>query len=291
MNRRREALTFEAPGAQVFVPDGTPIDEALRRTTHLGVGAHPDDLEILAAPGILACAGDLDRWFTGVVVTDGAGSPRSGPYATFDDERMKTVRREEQHAAARIGRYSAVVQLSYASANVRANSAVQVVADLERVLRVTRPEHVYTHNLADRHDTHVAVALRLLEAARRLPREERPTRVIGVEVWRDLDWLLAPERVFMDLGDNERLQLELLAAFESQIAGGKRYDLASVGRRRAHATFAEHASVDQASSAVLGMDLTPLLDGRDPSEYVDECIRRFAADVRSRIQRLSSAAE
>jgi len=37
----------------------------------------------------------------------------------------------------------------------------------------------------------------------------------------------------------ENLQFALLGVFESQIAGGKRYDLALMGRRRANATYFE----------------------------------------------------
>ena len=38
------------------------------------------------------------------------------------------------------------------------------VEDLAGLLRLARPEVVYTHNLADKHPTHVAVALRTISA-------------------------------------------------------------------------------------------------------------------------------
>ena len=56
--------------AELFVPDGTPAQEAFARTTHMGIGAHPDDLEILAWDGIAECFGRDDAWFSGVVVTE-----------------------------------------------------------------------------------------------------------------------------------------------------------------------------------------------------------------------------
>jgi len=34
--------------AEIFVPDGSSIDQALRRTTHVAIAAHPDDIEIMA---------------------------------------------------------------------------------------------------------------------------------------------------------------------------------------------------------------------------------------------------
>ena len=55
----------KADGSEAFVPDGAPLSTALARTTHLGIGAHPDDLEIMACHGILECYRNNDRWFTG----------------------------------------------------------------------------------------------------------------------------------------------------------------------------------------------------------------------------------
>jgi LmbE family N-acetylglucosaminyl deacetylase len=163
----------------------------------------------------------------------------------------------------------------------------EVVLDLTRILRATRPEVVYTHNLADKHDTHVAVTLRLLEACQSLPAEERPRRVIGCEVWRDLDWLPDADKVVLPVSGREQLQLALIGVFESQIAGGKRYDLAGLGRRRAHATFSESHELDRHSAVVFGMDLTPLLEGGDASRYALSFVERLAAEVRERIERLS----
>ena len=59
--------------ADVWVPDGLPIEEALGRTTHLGVGAHQDDLEFMSLHGILECYDHDDRWYAGVVITNGGG--------------------------------------------------------------------------------------------------------------------------------------------------------------------------------------------------------------------------
>ena len=32
-------------GAEFFIPDNLPIEEAIARTTHMGISAHQDDLE------------------------------------------------------------------------------------------------------------------------------------------------------------------------------------------------------------------------------------------------------
>jgi hypothetical protein len=147
---------------------------------------------------------------------------------------------------------------------------------------------VYTHNLADKHDTHVAVALRVIEALRGLDPDERPQRVIGCEVWRALDWLVDSDKVRMDVSQHENLQFALLGVFDSQIAGGKRYDLASMGRRRANATYFESHGVDATTGLSYGMDLTPLIKDASltPAEFMGQFIQRFAEDVQERLKRM-----
>jgi LmbE family N-acetylglucosaminyl deacetylase len=277
-------------GAEIFVQDGRDADSALARTTHMGIVAHPDDLEILASRGILDCFGRSDRWFCGVVACDGAGSARSGPYAAFTDEQMREVRRQEQRKAAVVGEYGAVVLLDYTSAQAKAPGRKALVADLRALLDRCQPEVVYTHNLADRHDTHVATALGVIEACRALPLERRPRRLLGGEVWRDLDWLADPDKVAEDVAERESLAMSLIGLFDSQIAGGKRYDLAVLGRRRAHATYRESHQLDRSTALSLAMDLTPLLqdDRLEPMSLVRGLVERFSAEVRERLARLGS---
>src|SRR5882724_2581705 len=91
--------------ADIFVPDGKPVADALQRITHLGIGAHQDDLEFMAFHGILNCFASGEKWFGGVTCTNGSGSARSGPYANFTDAELTAVRRREQNTAATIGNY------------------------------------------------------------------------------------------------------------------------------------------------------------------------------------------
>ena len=280
-------MKLSQASAQIFVPDQSPLAVALPRTTHLGIGAHQDDLEIMAAHGIMECFGDSERWFTGVVVTDGAGSARDFAYQAHTDEQMKAVRRAEQKKAAYVGEYGAQFLLDHPSATVKDPSNSGLRAELVEILGVTRPEVVYTHNLADRHDTHVAVALRVIAACRALEPSNRPRRLIGCEVWRDLDWLSDADKVPLPLDGREHLQQALLGVFDSQIAGGKRYDLATAGRRRAHATYSESHGTDRHSALAWGMDLTALMHAGEPGAHVSELLRRFESDVAARIGRLS----
>jgi LmbE family N-acetylglucosaminyl deacetylase len=278
-------MTLSQPTAEIYVPDGVESQAALARTTHLAVAAHQDDLEIMAADGILRAFQQDDRWFTGVVVTDGAGSPRDDLYKDHTDERMRLVRRREQRKAAHVGDYAGAILLDHPSAAVKNPADRRPVDDILETLRATRPEVVYTHNLADKHDTHVAVALRTIAAIRLLPTADRPARLYGCEVWRDLDWMMDEEKVMFDLSAHESLQAALLGVFDSQICGGKRYDLATQGRRRAHATYAASHRTDSATSLSYAMDLTPLV--HDPSlspvAFVRGFLDRFRADVEARV--------
>ena len=274
--------------AQIYVPDNLPPQEALSRTTHLAIGAHQDDLEIMAIDGILQCFQRQDRWFTGVVVTNGRGSPRDGLYAGYTDEAMRAIRAVEQKKAALLGDYAAQVLLDYPSSAVKDSGNPEVLADLSLILRTAEPEIVYTHNLADKHDTHVGVALKVIQAIRALPETGRPKHIYGCEVWRDLDWMVDTDKVAFDVSAQESLQLALLGVFDSQISGGKRYDLATMGRRRANATyFASHAT-DIATGMAFATDLTPLIKDpfMDVVEYVQEHIDRFTSDVKVRLGNL-----
>ena len=274
--------------AEIYIPDDLPREQALARTTHLCIAAHQDDIEIMAAQPILECFQQPDKWFTGVVVTDGRGSPRDNLYKGYTDEEMRLVRFKEQRKAAIVGEYAAQIMLDLPSKIVKDASKSQAVDDILQILRVTTPQTVFTHNLADKHDTHVAVALRVVEALRRLEPAERPERLIGCEVWRALDWMVDSAKVMMDVTERENLQFALLGVFDSQIAGGKRYDLASMGRRRANATYFESHGVDQTTGLSYGMDLTPLMNdpNLDPSEYVESLIQDFARDVTDRLKRI-----
>ncbi len=281
-------MKFTLEGAQVFVPDHLPVEEALARTTHIAIGAHQDDLEIMAYDGIIKCFQQDDKWYCGVVVTDGSGSPRDDVYKDYTDDEMRVVRVKEQFKAAVVGEYSAQVMLDYPSKAVKDGSDKRPVEDIVKILRATRPEVVYTHNLTDKHDTHIGVTLKVIEAIRSLPATERPEALYGCEVWRDLDWMVDTDKVAFDCSAHENLQAALLGVFDSQIAGGKRYDLATMGRRRAHATYHASHATDVTTGINFAMDLTPLIDDaeRDVADFAQELIRRFASDVAVRIGKL-----
>jgi LmbE family N-acetylglucosaminyl deacetylase len=287
-------LEFTKPNAHVWFgdPTGKDAETALAATTDLCIAAHQDDIEIMAYGPIAACYGAPERSFSGVVVSDGAGSPRSGPYAAYTDEEMKEVRVKEQINAATIGGYATQALLAFSSAEIKDKTNDSVTDDIEKLLLAANPETVYTHNLADKHDTHVAVALRVILALRRLPAEKRPKKVYSLEVWRGLDWLDDKAKAVFDTSAHPNLAAALLGVFDSQITGGKRYDSAALGRRLANATFFESHATDESESMSFGLDITALMEDPElcPLDFILGHIESFKADVAARLNRVGGKA-
>lgn len=257
----------------------------MSRTTYMGISAHQDDLEIMAFDGIIECYQNPDKWFSGVVVTNGGGAPRADIYGDYTDEMMMDVRAVEQKKAAYVGEYGFQALLHYPSSAVKDPADQDPTEEIQALLEKARPARIYTHNLADKHDTHVAVAVAVINACRGLPAEARPQQVWGAEVWRDLDWMNDADKVVLDCSSHENLQAALLGIYDSQVCGGKRYDLATLGRRRAHATYHESHGVDVAEMLTFAMDLTPLITDQDLdiTVHVKGFLDRFYAEVAERI--------
>jgi LmbE family N-acetylglucosaminyl deacetylase len=245
-------MRLQSPHADLFIPSGDSLEAAQSRTKVLGVAAHPDDLELMALPAILAGHADPAQGFAGLVVCDGA-MPGAGP-----DEGV-ALRRMEQRAAATVGRYSVMVQLGQASQAVQTGQAQGLAEDLVEVLKKLRPRTLYSHNPADRHPSHLAVLLALRQALKRLDPSERPQRWLGCEVWGGLDWQAFGDQVALPLEGDQALAQRLLEAHGSQLNRGKAYVSAASGRRKANATFIASHSPDAAEEVVLAMDLSPLL--------------------------------
>lgn len=266
-----------------FIPDGLEEAAALSRVTHLGIGAHQDDLEFMAYHGIVTCYDNPDLWFGGVTCTNGAGSSRTGPFADFTDEQMQQVRHQEQDDAATTGQYAAQYQLGHPSSVIKDPADPTLPNELLNILQVTKPEVVYTHNPADKHPSHLAVTAATLKALRQLDPADRPKKVLGCEVWRGLDWMPDADKVLLDVSTNPDLSTKLGAHFASQIVGGKRYDLAVQGRALANATFFDSHSVDSSSHIWYAMDLTPLVTNPDldPVQFTLDYVQKFQDDIRT----------
>lgn len=262
---------FFWPG-ECYVPDGRDRAEAARRTTHLGIGAHADDLEFLAYPAVLTCYDAEDFWFAGVVCTDGTGSPGGGDLRT---ESLAEGRAAEQRKAAEIGRYSLVVQLGEASAGLREEAGLASLAEkLHGLFEATRPAVLFGHHPFDAHPTHRRVFAATLRAVRELPVGKRPQAWYGGEVWGGLEWIPLPYRISFAVDDKPLLLSRLIEVYRSQIEGGKRYDFAVPGRMAANATFAEPHEADRTRWLSQAIDLGELLTGEvaEVAPFVDRVL-------------------
>ncbi len=270
----------------LFIPDSVVAPEAYARCSHMGIGAHQDDLEFMAFHGISSCYDNDGLWFGGVTCTDGGGSARAGKYADTTDDEMKAIRADEQRKAAEIGQYSFVNQLGLSSAQIKDPEQRSTLVDqLETILLQSQPEVLYTHNPADKHATHVAVFLAVIEAIRRIPPYSRPKKVYGCEVWRDLDWLAPQDKIALDVSGHPDLAKQLNACFDSQIAGGKNYGDAVLGRRKANATFHDSHATDVIDQLWFAIDLTPLVENEALSikDFIESKLNAFTNDVLDRL--------
>ncbi|MCK5022806.1 MAG: PIG-L family deacetylase [Candidatus Aenigmarchaeota archaeon] len=290
---------FRKEGSHLYVPDNVSEDMALDLTTHLGVGAHPDDNEIMAFNGIKSCHHRGDLNYLAVTVTPGAGGPVNGRYKDRPHEEIAKIRLEEQKEASRIGKYSGLVYLNYSSDEVKnAGLSVNVVSDLEEVFNLCKPFIVYTHTLTDRHPTHVAVALRTIESLRRIHKENMPGYLLGCEVWEDLDWLPDEYKKNLGVSDGDHLNEKLLSVFKSQMDGGKPYHIATTGRRKSNAIFHREQSGKSSYTSKDGniitgitfsIDMTPLIKDIDlnPKDFIDQVIGTFRENKLKMIEKLS----
>ncbi len=271
--------------AEIFIPDGTDIQEAIKRTTHMGIGAHQDDLEIMAYHGIQQCFQSKEDYFFGCIVTNGSGSARESIYKDYTDEEMVIVRCKEQKKAAYLGEYGALALLDYRSKEVKDNKNTVIISELANLIKIAQPQVIYTHNLADKHSSHIGVVIKVIKALRSLQKKYHPKQLLGCEVWRDLDWMNDNEKVCLDVSKHPNLASSLVEIFNSQIVGGKRYDLAAIGRRLSNATYNSSHTVDETNALSYAMDLTPLIedDSLDIKTFIEEYINRFKLEVMNMI--------
>ncbi len=281
-------MKFNNESSHIYIHDKS-IDEkmALSRITHLGVGAHQDDVEIIGSEGIVNCRRKDGNWFGAIVATDGGGAARGGQFLSTLDNEMREIRKKEQIEAASIGNYSATIQLGYMSSDIKDLKNNKFCSDLISLLMIIKPEVIYTHNMFDKHDTHIAVCTNLITSLRSLDKKFLPKKVFGVEVWRGLDWINDSNKVQLDISGEESFILSQLGVYKSQIEGGKRYDLATIGRMRANATYSESHVVDNSDLIVNAVDLTPLILNKklDIKTFTKSYLDSFRKDVLDRLNK------
>lgn len=246
---------------------------------YFAVSAHKDDVEMFAFDGI--ARGFDGGGFAAAVLTDGGQCPRAGAYAAVDDEDMSLLRTAEQKRAAEVGRYEALYLFEKSSAEVKheAKNGGETVKALAEIFRENpRIDTLYLHNPFDSHPTHVAAFAVAIAAVKMLKDDEKPRKIFGCEVWRDLDWLSDCDKIAMNVSGYEELSAKLMSCFASQNAV-KRYDIAAAARRKANATFYQSHEGDEATALVYGLDLTPLAYDMALGDFIEEKIGNFRRDI------------
>ena len=248
---------------------------------YLCICAHQDDNEIMAMDGVLKGIRSRNYSFALVVTADGGGSARTGEFKDYTDEMMKAVRIKEQQEASEIGRYHSLYLLNYPSKDIKDKNNRDIVEEYKNIIKELKPEVIYTHSVLDKHPTHLGVVVKVIKAIRELPKEYQPKVLYGCEVWRGLDWISDERKIGFDLSKNVKLQKKILDVFKSQIAGGKEYTKASLGRRYANATYFQSHSVDTFKLVNYGIDMMPLIKDKDLS--IQAFALSFVDDLRNEI--------
>lgn len=247
------------------------------------IGAHPDDAEFMAYQIISQAYKNEKIAIHVVILTDGANSPRTGIYSSYDGETMIKVREEEQVNAMKIGEYTSLMMLNYTSGEIKSLDQ-RAKDDIKMIIDEIKPSSIYIHNPFDKHPTHIgSCRLSLLSINELKP--DYVEHVFGCEVWQSLEWLPIEDKINSDTSlYHEELFKPLVASFVSQIAGGKNYDVALIGRWKANATFLDSHTVDLFEYVSFMCDLTPVAFSKvDLKDYVTNILYKFTKKISQEI--------
>lgn len=240
--------------------DNASLDETLLRTTHIGIGAHHDDLEIMAYSSISSCYKQNLPSFLGIIITNGENSPRKGDYKNVSNSEMIKIRINEQINASNIGKYSGVIMFNLTSKNLKSTINYNLISDLATIISKSDPSNIITHNPFDNHDSHVCTFINVIKALKTLkPEDISNTKILGSEVWGSLDWIPKKYKVLLDTSYDNDFFISLMSCFKSQIVGGKNYIEATNGRRISNATYLEYEHIENYSSVNFALDLSELV--------------------------------
>jgi hypothetical protein len=194
------------------------------------------------------------------------------------DDAMRTIRQREQEKAAVVGEYAAVVMLDRTSADVQGPGHVALVQELTDLLRAARPEVVYTHSPRTGIRRTYRWSSPPWPPAARCPPASAPRESSAARCGATSSGSPQRTRSRSDVSGRDSMGAALMGVFESQIVGGKRYDLAVPARRLAHADVHTTRTPSMRAGGPLprhGPDPARAGAGRSVAAYVQECIDRF----------------
>ena len=227
-----------------------PKDSNKNIVKNIVIAAHKDDGEMIGIKGI-DDSFKKEESLVMVILTNGSGCPRVGEFESVSDEDMVEIRTAEQKRASEIGRYNTLYLLEHSSKAVQDKEDSIKQEIIEILEKYPDVENIYIHNPFDRHKTHVCaceLAIRSIQDMYSKGMLQKLKNVLGVEVWRSLDWLPDKYKVVLDTSGSEFISQNIMSVFVSQNLA-KRYDEAIAARRMANATF--DASHDSNSCASL----------------------------------------
>lgn len=290
---------FLPPGFDFYDPKTMALDEkfdpenrghvealqaALARTTHVGVGAHQDDVEIMAGPMLLK---NKDSWMT-VIVTDGAASKSvlNGVATDLTPRQLTDMRQREQREAAR-ETGTPVIQLKYPSAAVgghmgegKREEAAFALGTLFAAM--PRTQEVFGHNPIDKHATHLGV-LAVQTAALRAAKPPQLKNVYAMEVWGGLTGIPESQLSMFVVEDGKDLAAinTLVGKYQSQIQGqGRDYAATTTARMVGHGGYVSNPHLSNPPvGMVIGLDITDFAKGEscDMGALAKELLERAAA--------------
>jgi LmbE family N-acetylglucosaminyl deacetylase len=158
----------------------------------LAIGAHPDDIEI-GCGGMLLRSSKYRHTIFMYTLTQGE--------ACGDPEQRKIEQKESSRI---IGAKASWID-NFEDTKLSPN--VDLINHIEQVIRITKPDIIYTHPLGDTHHDHRAVASATFEAARFIP------NVLSYEMPLTKDFT---PQLYYDISDVIDEKIELLKIFTSQ---------------------------------------------------------------------------
>lgn len=263
-----------------------PIDANNGIVKNIIIAAHKDDGEMI---GIKAIDDSIKKneSLVMIILTNGSGCPRVGYYESVSDEDMVEIRTSEQKRASEIGRYNTLYLLDHPSKVVQEKQKIVIDEIKDILLKYPEIENIYIHNPFDKHKTHIASCEVAVEAIKEVYQEgklKKLSKVLGVEVWRSLDWLPDKYKVTIDTTGAEFISQNIMAVFVSQNSA-KRYDEAISNRRLANATFNESHESNSCTSLMYAIDLMEPIQNvhKNLADLLTENLDLFEKELRKNL--------
>lgn len=247
-----------------------PKEGKTGKVKYLCICAHTGDCESMAIDGIQRGYRAKKYSFACVVSADGSDVAKTGKYSEYTDGQMRAVRASEQKKAAELGRYNSLYFLKYDTSEIRDPENEAIINDYVAIIKELKPRIIYTHSVLDADPDHISVAVKVINALRKMKKGEQPTLVYGCEANRSLDWVNPAKIVAFDVSKNVRLQKELLNVHHTQQEGVKDLCKAAMGRRLYNSLYNTNTKSSDAKLVSRAINMTTLMRRKELP------IKRFA---------------